>query len=131
MKKRIVIISLVVLSVIIIVCIYICLNKDVEGFDSYLDTDKPNQQIAQQYNPDDASLMLRKTNAVLPELAPELQDLGINVFVVEEKDISYTIDTTTVTVIYPMDGYTQYLFIRFTDDDKISDYLFYTDLEAD
>lgn len=131
MKKKVFIIASVVLVVAIVIIAAVLLSHGKKDYEEYIDNNNETSQHTVYYDPSYAPTMLQRVNAVLPELAPELFELGIKDIMITEDNLSYSADTSYVAVMWDMGSYTQYVQITFNEDDSIREYVFFNDLEGD
>lgn len=103
------------LTVVAVVC-----SKRGNSYDDYTKVEDNTGPLL--YDEKDSLTMLDKANAVIDQFSGELAERGIQAGPLTEEMISYTYDTSKVTIIYNLGDYDIYLFIRFDDNNNVEYY---------
>ena len=97
----------------------VCSNRN-NSYDDYTKVEDNTGPL--MYNEKDSLTMLDKANAVIDQFSEELAERGIQAGPLTEEMISYTYDTSKVTVVYNLGDYDIYLFIQFDDNNNVEYY---------
>ena len=132
MKKSKVIIIVISVLVICIIgfAVYMQMSKNKGDYSDFRKAESSTES-APRFDPSYAPTMVDKVNEVLPTIRSSLLENRIYITDVTEDDISYSADTSFVTIIYPKDYCTQYVQIHFNEDGTLSSFFIFDDLEGD
>lgn len=118
-KKIIIAVSLISITVIILVVIGVLRKKS--SYDDYVQDNSVTD--IQTYDPSEEVTMLNKVLSVIDDYREELSLHGISYDTITEDMISYSANTSKVTVLFPFDNDFAQLWIHFNEDGSVMDYM--------
>lgn len=120
MNRKVIIVSSIILILCVLAVVVYAVSNKRNTYEDFMMSSEDNSP--KPYDPNKEREMLDKVLAVIDNYRDELSDVGVETGGITEEMISYSSDTSRVTVIFPCEYGDVYLWLHFDESGNVIEY---------